>query len=130
MEGADMTSALLIFVILVVVVVLGSFVLIAVLVGKGAMRWHNNNQQPIQTLPAVVVTKRTRVSGGSGSSSAHTSYYATFELQTGERREFLVPGAAYGQLAERDQGQVTFQGTRFQGFARGWPPAGPAQQPW
>lgn len=124
-----MMSGLLIFVMLGALLMIGSIVLVVMLIGKGAMRWHTNNQQPIQTLPAVVVTKRTRVSGG-GSSSAHTSYYATFELQTGERREFLVPGDAYGQLAERDQGQLTFQGTRFHGYARGWPPAGPAHQPW
>lgn len=125
-----MMTGLFIFVLLGVVVLIGSIVLIVMLVGKGTMRWHNNNQQPIQTLPAVVVTKRTRVSGGAGSSGAHTAYYATFELQTGERREFIVPGDAYGQLAERDQGQLTFQGTRFHSYARGWPPAGPAQPPW
>jgi hypothetical protein len=125
-----MTSGVLIFVVLVVVMmVLGTFVLIAVLIGQGAMRWHRNNQQPIQTLPALVVAKRTSVSGGRNS-GAHTSYYATFELQTGERREFRVPASAYGLLAERDQGQLTFQGTRFHGYARGWPPAGPVQQPW
>lgn len=110
-------------------ILIGSIVLIAVLIGKGVGRWHHNNQQPVQTLPAQVVTKRTRVSG-SGSSGAHTSYYVTFELQSGERREFLVPGDAYGQLVERDHGQLTFQGTRFHGYARGWPQAGPVQQPW
>ncbi|HYF65760.1 MAG TPA: DUF2500 domain-containing protein [Herpetosiphonaceae bacterium] len=124
-----MMGGLLIVLILGAALFIGSIVLLGVLVGKGAMRWHHNNQQPIQTLPAVVVTKRTRVSG-SRNSGSHTSYYATFELQSGERREFLVPGDAYGQLAERDQGQLTFQGTRFHGYARGWLPAGPAQQSW
>jgi hypothetical protein len=35
-----------------------------------------------------------------------------------ERREFQVPAKLYGLLAERDQGQLRFQGDRFKGYSR------------
>jgi hypothetical protein len=103
--------------------------LIIFLVAKSVRQWHSNNQQPIQTLPAVIVAKRSHVSGGSGNTSAHTTYYATFELPGGERRELHVPSVVYGQLAEGDQGQVTFQGTRFKGYNR-LGSAQPMQRTW
>jgi hypothetical protein len=102
-------------VLLFIVVIFG---LLLVGMVKGIMEWHSNNQQPVQTLPALVIGKRLHVSGGSGNTSAHTSYYATFELQSGERREFPVSAHLYGLLAERDQGHLSFQGTRFKGYDR------------
>jgi hypothetical protein len=120
------------FTIIPLLIILG-FVLITgliiFLIARGVMRWHSNNQQPIQTLPALIVAKRSHVSGGAGNSSAHTSYYATFELPGGERREFVVPSSVFGQLAERDQGQLSFQGTRFKGYNR-LGPAQPMQRTW
>ncbi|MFJ7649561.1 DUF2500 domain-containing protein [Lysinibacillus sp. NPDC097279] len=66
---------------------------------------------------AKTVTKRTDT-GGSGYSSAHTSYYVTFEVQSGDRLELKLDGRSYGQLAEHDFGILTFQGTRFKTFER------------
>jgi hypothetical protein len=120
------------FLIIPLLILLGFILitgLIIFLVAKSVRQWHSNNQQPIQTVPAVIVAKRSHVSGGGGNSSAHTSYYATFELPGGERRELHVPSAVYGQLAEGDQGQVTFQGTRFKGYNR-LGPAQPMQRSW
>jgi hypothetical protein len=54
--------------------------LVIVLGVNAIMRWNRANQQPIETLPALVTAKRAHVWGGSGSFSAHTTYYATFEL--------------------------------------------------
>ena len=73
-----------------------------------------NNASPILTVPAQVVTKRTKVSG----EHSHTSYFATFQVESGDRMEFQVPGNEYGLLAEDDFGLLTFQGTRFKKFER------------
>ena len=47
-----------------------------------------------------------------------TSYYATFQVESGDRIEFLVSGTEYGMLAEGDSGKLTFQGTRYLNFQR------------
>ena len=47
-----------------------------------------------------------------------TSYYATFQVESGDRIEFLVSGTEYGMLAEGDRGMLTFQGTRYLNFRR------------
>src|SRR6185503_13874622 len=64
------------------------------------------------------------VSGGQNSTSTH--YYATFELAGGARREFKMHGSEYGLLGERDKGQLSYQGTRYQGFQRDTAVAEPA----
>lgn len=108
---------------LVFALVIGVFLFVIV---KGIGTWAWNNQQPVQTLPAKVVSRRTDTSGtgssmnsssGSGG-SVSTWYYVTFELDGGERKEFGVSGHEYGLLAEGDPGTLTFQGTRYKGFAR------------
>ncbi len=55
--------------------------------------------------PAVIVAKRMAVSGGSGDSSASTSYYLTAEFEDGTREEYqpMTP-ALYGRVAEDDAG--------------------------
>ena len=40
-------------------------------------------------------------------------------LESGDRMEFLIPGAEYGMLIQGDCGRLTFQGTRYLGFERG-----------
>ena len=49
---------------------------------------------------------------------ASTTYYATFQVASGDRMEFQVPRREYGFLVEGDRGRLTFQGTRFLGFER------------
>ena len=99
-------------------------------VAKGVAEWSNNNQQPVLRAPARLVSKRTNVSHSSGmhtvhdgqahicNSSTSTSYYVTFELESGERREFCIRGNEWGLLVEGGQGQLTCQGTRYKGFQR------------
>lgn len=50
--------------------------------------------------------------------SSSTVYYATFEVESGDRMEFGVPNKEYGLLVEGDRGRLTFQGTRYLGFER------------
>lgn len=90
----------------------------ATIIVKGVARWSSNNASPVVTTAARVVARRNDVSGGGGESHARTVYFATFELPTGERQELAVPAREFGLIADGDAGQLTYQGTRFKGFAR------------
>jgi hypothetical protein len=85
---------------------------------KGIKKWSYNNKQPTLNVEAVVVSKRTKVSGGANDSSASTWYYVTFQVDSGDRMELAVSGSEYGMLAEGDLGELVFQGTRFHSFTR------------
>ena len=111
-----------IFVSLIFVVVFGLFIVIAI---KGISQWNKNNHSPRLTVPATVVAKRTNVShhhNHNGTGMHHTThsttYYVTFQVESGDRMELLVAGHEYGMLAEGDRGNLTFQGTRYLGFQR------------
>lgn len=103
------------------------FVLVAgvivVTIIRNLSQWNKNNHSPRLTVPATVVAKRTSVThfqGGNNGAQCHTStsYYATFQVESGDRMELLLSGHEYGLLAEGDQGKLSFQGTRFLGFER------------
>ena len=82
---------------------------------KGAKQNRQNNASPRVTAQAQVVTKRTHVRGD----HAHTTYFATFQFESGDRLELQIPRDRFGYLVEGDQGKLTFQGTRFLDFLRG-----------
>ena len=104
-----------IFITVIFVLVVGSIIVFAV---RGIGTWSKNNDSPRLTVSAQVVSKRTRVSGGSGDLMTSTTYYATFQVESGDRMELSVSGPEYGMLAEGDRGSLTFQGTRYLGFER------------
>lgn len=86
-------------------------------------QWHKNNNSPRLTVSATVVARRTNVtrhSNGDNTGLHHTSttYYATFQVESGDRMEFSLEGNEYGLLVEGDRGNLSFQGTRFLGFQR------------
>ena len=86
-------------------------------------QWHNNNQSPRLTVPAVVVAKRGHTThhhdaGNIHHSHSSTTYYVTFQFESGDRLELHVPHSQFGYLVEGDRGALTFQGTRFLGFER------------
>ncbi|WP_211745740.1 DUF2500 domain-containing protein [Paenibacillus sp. Marseille-Q4541] len=85
---------------------------------KGLTTYFRNNAAERLTEQARILTKRTNVSGGSGDSSAFTTYYITFEFEDGHRSEFQVKADEYGLLVEGDEGRLTYQGTRYLGFER------------
>lgn len=106
------------------------FVLVAGFIIVTAVRnlsqWHKNNNSPRLTVPATVVSKRTDVMhhhNGNEMGHYHTStaYYATFQVESGDRMELQLAGNEYGLLAEGDRGKLSFQGTRFLGFERSQP---------
>lgn len=119
MGGFDLLFSIFPFLFITVfVIVIGTFIVMAV---RGVGTWSKNNASPRLTVSAQVVTKRTQVSHHhhqENMSHTSTSYYATFQVESGDRMEFSVSGAEYGMLAEGDQGSLTFQGTRYLGFER------------
>ena len=100
------------------------------LIVKNISTWNKNNHSPRLTVPATVVTKRTQVTqqqhanagdptGAHGfSTTTSTSYYVTFQVESGDRMEFEVSDMEYGMLAEGRLRELTFQGTRYLNFRR------------
>lgn len=107
---------------IVFLLVTGTFVVVFV---KIISEWNKNNHSPRLTVPARIVAKRTNVSHHHNSSAnghphfhTSTSYYVTFQVESGDRMEFHVTGQQFGLLLEGDQGNLSFQGTRYLGFER------------
>lgn len=101
---------------LVFLLVIGVFVFVLV---RGIGQWSKNNRSPVLTVEATIVTKRTAYRHGAGDHTmGHTHYYATFQVESGDRMELAVPYNEFGYLVEGDKGKLTFQGTRFHSFRR------------
>ena len=94
--------------------ILGVFLVMLV---RGVGQWSKNNRSPQLTVGALVTAKRTHVSHHRQTARS-TAYYATFQVQSGDRMEIQISGSEYGLLAEGDRGYLTFQGTRYLGFER------------
>ncbi len=114
-----------VFEILFAIVFLTVLAVFVVTFIKGIGRWNKNNHSPRLTVPATLVAKRADVShhchrDGAAHSNGHTytSYYVTFQVDSGDRMEFSVDGRDYGFLVEGDRGNLSFQGTRYLGFER------------
>lgn len=102
----------LIFVLAFAVIVYGMI--------RNIRQWKQDNQAPRLTVEATVTAKRTRTTTQMQHQGAmpHTRYYATFQIESGERKEFHLAGQEYRMLAEGDFGDLTFQGTRYLAFQR------------
>lgn len=106
------------------------FIIIVFTFVKGIAAWFKNNNSPRLTVSARIVAKRQNtthnnqpnagdISGAHGFHTiSSTSYYVTFQVDSGDRMELSVSGSEYGVLAEGDKGQLTFQGTRYLTFDR------------
>lgn len=108
------------------------FILVAALVVftiiRGLAEWNKNNQSPRLTVDAKVVSKRENTTHYQDNANyevthavtmrTNTTYYVTFEVESGDHMEMCVDGQQYGMLAEGDSGKLTFQGTRYLGFDR------------
>lgn len=101
------------------IVVFGTIIVRSV---KGIKEWKENNDSPVLTVDASVVTKRTDVHYHHNNvnqnmhRSSSTTYYVTFEVESGNRIEFRMQGNQYGMIVEGDKGKLTFQGTRYLKF--------------
>ena len=82
---------------------------------------NKNNHSPRLTVEARVVTKRQNIShhhSGDHMSTTSSRYFATFQVESGDRMELQMSGQDYGMLVEGDRGRLTFQGTRYLDFQR------------
>ena len=106
------------------------FIIIVFTFVKGIATWFKNNNSPRLTVSARIVAKRQNTThnnqpNAGDISVAHgfhtissTSYYVTFQVDSGDRMELSVSGSEYGVLAEGDKAQLKFQGTRYLTFDR------------
>jgi hypothetical protein len=114
-EGGDSMSTFgPIFIGTSFVIVISIFVFSII---KGVTQWNKNNNSPKLNVKAKAITKRTAVHGGREHSS-YSNYFVTFEVESGDRLEFQIKDTEYGMIVEGDDGELTFQGTRYQGFIR------------
>ena len=120
--GFGITDGLFdIFPILFIIVFLFVFGMMISTVVKSAKTARKNNASPRLTVNAVVAAKRMQVGshgGANGTRMSYTKYYATVQVESGDRFELEVDGNDYGMLVEGDSGRLTFQGTRYLGFER------------
>jgi hypothetical protein len=105
------------FYFFVVLIGTGVVTVFGMAIVKGLGQWRRNNEAPLRSVDALVVSRRQDLRAHHEQMSS-TSYFVTFEEPSGERRELQVNGPEYGQLAEGDRGHLVHQGTRYKGFTR------------
>lgn len=101
-----------------------SFVVILFMQVFALRQWSKDKHSPRLTVPATVVSKRMQMShhstngmnGSMGGCYNTTSYFVTFQVESGDRMELHLSGPEYGLLIEGDRGHLTFQGRRFLNF--------------
>lgn len=122
--GFDLFSTLVpIFFGIVFAFIIGMMIVMFVHIVKEKRK---NDASPRLSVPATVTSKRTNVSHhhhhGSNDhmdyTTTDTTYYATFQVESGDRMELRMSGHDYGMLVEGDRGTLHFQGTRYLGFDR------------
>ncbi len=106
----------------------GAFVVVLVLLGVlllgvvafAAVRLLSRGGKPVKTAPATCIALRqdSEVRAGPTRAGSSTSYYATFELATGERMELAVGESDFEQLVEGDRGTLQWQGWFLRRFER------------
>ena len=114
--GFDVTFSIMRIMVPVMFVLVFGIIIVTMVRGVG--EWNKNNQSPKLTVPVTVVAKRSDVHRGIETMHTFTSYYVTFQVESGDRMEFEISDMEYGMLAEGDSGELTFQGTRYLNFQR------------
>lgn len=119
--GFDIFNLMFLLMPIMFVIVFG---IIIVSIIKGIREWNKNNKEAVLSIICKIVAKRTNVTRHNHNNKNHmsshnsTTYYITFEVESGDRLEFNVSGKEYGMLAEEDIGKLVFQGTRYHSFER------------
>ena len=99
-------------ILMIVMPVVLVFSLAVLIIAKRVEISLRNSRSPVAAAAASAVSKRQSVSGG------YTSYFVTFEFDSGERAELSMSGEEFGMIAEGDRGTLTYQGTKFISFER------------
>jgi hypothetical protein len=107
---------------LVFAIVAVTFIVILV---RGISEWNSNNHSPKLGVEATCVSKRTSVthhnepvagdiSGAHGyTHSSSTTYYASFEVESGDRMEFPYIRTAIRQVKRRRYGDSVISGNKI-----------------
>jgi hypothetical protein len=83
-----------------------------------------NDSLPILTTRATLVSKRKDVIAQppginpKNQIAPSTTFFASFRLPEGQTVEVQVDNVQFAALTEGEAGQLTYQGTRFLGFAK------------
>lgn len=116
-----------VFPILFTLVFIVIFVFVIITIIRSLSQWNKNNHSPVLTVEATVAAKRSDVrtihhqaNANADYNTSSTTYYVTFQVESGDRMELIVLPEEYGLLAEGDSGRLTFQGTRYKGFERNY----------
>lgn len=100
--------------------VVSGFVIVSIV--RTVSKWSKNEKAPKLTVEAKIMGKRTArrrtMSNKQYIGRDNFNYYATFQLESGDRMELELIAHEYGLLKEGDRGKLTFQGTRYLGFDR------------
>ena len=104
----------IIFNIMVVIFILFAAFFLFIIISGIVKSRKTSKHAPQLSVTARVVSRRSDTWGD----HATTSYYATFEVESGDRIELSLSGTDYGMLAEGDNGTLTFKGTDFISFKR------------
>ncbi len=123
--------------ILLIVVAVAFVGMLAAAAAASIHQFKRNNAAPVQTVDARLISRRVKLHTGGRPAGGLTgqvagqadTYYATFETAEAGRMEFYLQQSEYTRLKEGDRGKLTFQGSRYLGFARpGDPPDAPDPQ--
>lgn len=76
-----------------------------------------NNKAPQITVPVVLIKKIVRSYYDQTTKSWDEDYFAKFEFDSGDQREFQISHSAYRHMNEGDYGMLTFKGTRYLAFS-------------
>lgn len=112
--------------------IIAIFVLIffVIAIVGGIVLWHKNNNSPRLKVSAVVSAKRVDetfqqqpvmgdITGAHGYNTIiYEDYFITFQVESGDKLEFLIKESEYRRLMEGDYGNLFFQGTRYLGFEK------------
>lgn len=101
----------------ILLLILGIFLFIVI---RSVFLWNTKNHSPRRTVTATVVAKRMDVfyritESGKISSS---SYYTTFQVESGDQIELPMSDEEYALLANGDYGNLCFQDMHYLGFER------------
>ena len=114
--------------LIVPILIIAAIAVIILAFFKSMKEINDNKKAPLLSVPAKVSGKRTDIikrnqpnagdlSGAHGYTVVmNTTYYVSFEIEDGERKEFIVDHSIYNTLLEETKGTLSFKGTKFISF--------------
>ncbi len=81
----------------------------------------NNSKLPRLTVEAIVISKKEdydppSTDANGFSTGGSSTYYATFQVESGDLIKFRISHSEYSALFKGDTGRLSLQGSRFLGF--------------